>query len=303
MSSSALASLSYELSGGAENVGASVVTVHGRHRVPSSGVYWRENTVVTADHTLRRDGDIPLTLPSGKRIAAKLAGRDPSTDLAVLKLEGTEGLAVPKYADAASIKLANVVLALGRTRSGNLVASAGIIGGLSGEWRTWRGGRIDRSIRLDVAFYPGFSGGPLVNAEGKVVGMNTGGLAHGRPVTVPASTISPIVEELLKKGHVARPYLGAALQPVNLPDDLRDKLKSGPPAGLLVVHIEAGGPANKAGVVLGDIIVELEGKIVVDTEQVRDLLSSHKSGDTIALTMLRGGSPLKLSVTLAERSA
>jgi S1-C subfamily serine protease len=300
---SVIASFSQELTAAAEQVGPSVVTVHARHRVPSSGIHWRKGIVLTANHTVRREDDITALVHGGKRAVGKLAGRDPGTDLAVLKLDQDAGLAIPQFADAANLKLANFVLALGRTRFGNLVASAGIIGGLGGEWRTWRGGRIDQSIRLDLALYPGFSGGPLINVDGKVLGLNTNGFGRGRAVTIPTSTINRVVDELLDKGYIARPYLGIAMQPVALPEALRNKLKSSAAGGLMVLHVEAGGPADNAGIVLGDVIVELQGKPVLDTEHIQNLLASTKVNEKIVTTVIRGGAPLELSITVGERPA
>jgi len=298
---SVLASFSQELTAAAEKAGPSVVTVNARHRVPSSGIHWRRGIVVTANHTVRREDDITVLIHGGKRASAKLAGRDPGTDLAVLKLDQETDL--PQFADSANLKLANFVLALGRTRFGNLVASAGIIGGLGGEWRTWRGGRIDQNIRLDLALYPGFSGGPLVNVEGSVLGLNTNGFGRGRAVTIPVSTVNRVVDELLAKGYIARPYLGIAMQPVAVPEALRAKLKSSAAGGLMVLHVEAGGPADKAGIVLGDVIVELQGKPALDTEHIQDLLAAAKVNEKIATTVIRGGAPLELSITLGERPA
>jgi serine protease DegQ len=299
---SAISNFSQELAAAAEQAGSSVVTVYARHRVPSSGIHWRKGVVVTANHTVRREDDIAVLIHGGKRVSAKLAGRDPGTDLAVLKFEDGD-VATPQFADPANVKLANFVLALGRTRSGNLVASAGIVGGLGGEWRTWRGGRIDQGIRLDLALYPGFSGGPLVNVDGKVLGLNTNGFGRGRAVTIPVSTINRVVDELLDKGYIARPYLGIAMQPVALPEALRAKLKSAAAGGLMVLHVEAGGPADKAGIVLGDVIVELQGKPALDTEHIQGLLASAKVNEKLGTTVIRGGAPLELSITLGERPA
>ena len=303
MASSVISSFSQELAAAAEQVGPSVVTVRARHRLPSSGIHWRKGIVVTSDHTLRREDDITILLPGGKSVATKLAGRDPGTDLAVLKLDGDAGLVVPQFADASGVKLAHVILALGRTRRGSLVASAGIIGGLSGEWRTWSGGRVDQNIRLDLVLYPGFSGGPLVNGEGKVLGINTKGLGRGRAITIPVSTVNRTVDELLEKGHIARPYLGLAMQAVAIPEALRSKFKSAPAGGLLVIHVEAGGPADKAGIVLGDVIVELQGKPALDTENVQDVLASARIGQSLGTTIMRAGVPLDLSIRLGERPA
>ena len=300
---SVIASFSQELSAAAEQAGLSVVTVQARHRVPSSGIHWRKGVVVTANHTVRREDDITVLTHGGKRVSAKVAGRDSGTDLALLKFDQDSGVAIPQFGDATNLKLANFVLALGRTRFGNLVAAAGIIGGLGGEWRTWRGGRIDQSIRLDLALYPGFSGGPLVDGEGKVLGLNTNGFGRGRAVTIPVSTVNRVVDELLDKGYIARPYLGIAMQPVALPEALRGKLKSSVAGGLMVLHVEPGGPADKAGIVLGDVIVELQGKPALDTEHIQNLLASAKVNDKIGATVIRGGTPLELAILLGERPA
>src|SRR3989442_392791 len=172
MAASAIAKYSDELAAAAAQAGPSVVTVYARRRIPSSGIYWRDGVVVTAEHTIRREDEIKVALPDGKRVAGQLAGRDPGTDLAVLKVESGK-TQVPQFGDPAQLKLANFALALGRTRSGNLVASAGIIGGLGGGWRTWRGGRIGQSICLDLEAFSGVSAGPLFSLAGKVLGGNT----------------------------------------------------------------------------------------------------------------------------------
>src|SRR5438477_3203672 len=302
MAASTIAKFSDELTSAAAQAGQSVVTVFARRRIPSSGIYWREGVVVTAEHTIRREDEIKILLPDGKRVDAQLAGRDPGTDLAVLKVEKDKA-AVPQFGDPAQLKLANFVLALGRTRAGNLVASSGIIGGIGGEWRTWRGGRIDQSIRLDLEAYPGVAGRALVSVEGNVLCVNTNGLGRGRAVTIPVATVNRTVDELLEKGYIARPYLGVAMQPVAVPENLRAKLKSAPSGGLMVLHVEAGSPAEKAGIVLGDTIVELAGKLALDTENVRELVGSAKVGDSISATVLRAGEPVELSIKLSERPA
>jgi S1-C subfamily serine protease len=295
--------LSNDLAAAAEAIGPSVVAVHAQHRIPSSGIQWRKDVIVTVNHGIRRSEDIGVLLGPDKSVAATLAGRDPSTDLAILQLSGGAELSLPEVASASSAKLANLVLALGRSWRGNLVASFGIIGGLSGEWRTWHGGKIDQHIRLDLELYSGLSGGPLVNAEGKVVGINTRGIARGRAVTIPATTVNRVVDELLEKGHIARPYLGLAMQPVAVPEPLRGKLRFESAGGLIVVHVEPSGPADRAGILLGDVLVELQAKSIESLESVQRVLSSAKAGDKIAVTVLRGGSPAELEVTLQDRPA
>ena len=300
MSESVLSKFSDELAIAAEQAGRSVVTVRARMRVPSSGIVWRKDVIITANHSVRRESEISVVLPNGKRAEVKLAGRDSGTDLAILKVEGLDA-PVAQVGDTATLKLANFVLALGRTRSGNLVASAGIIGGLSGEQRTWRGGRLDQGVRLDLALYAGFSGGPLVGLDGKILGVNTSGLGRGRAMTVPVASVERRVNELLERGYIARPYLGIAMQPVSIPENVRRKINSAPQGGLMVMHVEAGGPAEKAGIVLGDVIVELKGKPVLETEGIRDVVSAAKVGEKVSIAVLRSGTPLEVTVVLAER--
>jgi S1-C subfamily serine protease len=302
MASSSVAQFSNELSAAAAQAGNSVVAVFGRRHLPSSGTVWRNGVVVTANHAIDREEEISVLLPGGKRIPAKLTGRDPGTDLAALRVDSSE-LQPAKFGDPTNLKLANFVLALGRTRAGNLVASSGIVGGVGGEWRTWRGGRIDQSIRLDLELYPGFSGGPLVAVDGKVLGVNTSGLGRGRAVTIPVSTIDRTVDELLQKGRIARPYLGVAMQPVRIPESVRGKLKSAAASGQMILHVESGSPADDAGIVLGDVIVELQGRPALEYGHIRGVLADSKIGDTVRVTVLRAQEPKEVSIKLAERAA
>lgn len=301
MSSATLQNLSSDLAAAADSVGPSVVAVHAQHRIPSSGIQWRKDVIATVNHGIRRNEGITVAFGPDKSVEATLAGRDPSTDLAILKMANEGEVPLASVADGSGVKLANLVLALGRSWRGNLVASAGIVGGLSGAWRTWAGGKIDQHIRLDLELYSGLSGGPLVNAEGKVIGINTRGVARGRAVTIPASTVDRVVDELLEKGHIARPYLGLAMQSVAVPESLRSKFKSELTNGLVVVHVEPSGPADRGGILLGDILVELQGKPLEGLESVQEILSSAKIGEKVPVTVLRGGSPTQLNVTLDDR--
>src|SRR5215813_6241875 len=234
--------LSDEFAAAAEQVGKSVVAVHGAHRFGASGIQWRKGVIVTAEHAVRRVNEVRVRIGPEESVSASVAGRDPSTDLAVLKVTG-EALAEVRVDASPELKLGQLVLALARSRRGNLVASPGIIGGLSGEWRTWRGGKLDQHIRLDLELYPGFSGGALLSHSGKVLGVNSRGVARGRPVAIPVSTVNRVVDELLEKGHIARPHLGLAMQPVAIPEGLRSSLPKHVTGGLMVVHAEPGGPA------------------------------------------------------------
>lgn len=303
MATSVLETLSNEFASAASSVSGSVAAVYGRRWMPSSGIQWQKGVFVTADHTIRREEDIPVSLEPDKPLKARLAGRDPSTDLAVLKIEDDITAPVPQFGDSSSLKIGHFVMALGRSRGSKLVASAGIVGGLGGEWEPRRGGRIDQHIRLDLELYPGFSGGPLVNTQGKVVGINTRGLARGRAVTIPAATVNRVVRELLEKGHIARPYLGVAMQPVALPATLRDKVGSQQNTALLVMHVEPSGPAERADVLIGDLVTGLNGNALEDTSDIQHLLSREKVGNVVQAAVLRAGSPLTISITLADRPA
>src|SRR5215467_11116027 len=153
MATSVLETISNEFAAAAEQAGGNVVAVHARRWMPTSGIEWKQGVIVTAHHGVRRDEEIKVSLADGKVVTAKLAGRDPSTDLAVLRIEEGQGRA-QKFGDSKSLKLGHLVLALGRTRRGELVASSGIVGGISGEWKSWHGGQLDQHIRLELALYP-----------------------------------------------------------------------------------------------------------------------------------------------------
>jgi S1-C subfamily serine protease len=283
-----------------ETVGESVVALHGDRSHAASGVLWQQGVVVTANHSARHD-ELTALLPGGTFAPAHLKGRDPSTDLAIFTLESKEGALAPR-GDAEQLRVGNFVLALGRTRRGNLTASSGIISGLMGAWDTWQGGHIDRFIRPDLTLYRGYSGGPLVNAKGEMVGINTSGLRRGTPVSIPTSTVTRVVEELLAKGHIVRPYLGVALQPVSLPENLATKLNTQSRFGLVIVHLDNDGPASQAGLMLGDIIIELAGKTVAQAPRLRGLFDNHKVGEAVALGIVRSGERKNVSVTLGDRA-
>jgi S1-C subfamily serine protease len=297
---SPLLRLSNSLADAVEQVGHSTVSVNARGRLPSSGVHWRSGVIVTADHTVERDDNLTITLPNGTDLPAKLAGRDAGTDLAVLKIEGAD-LPVAEIADAASLRVGHVVVAVARPGEAGLSASWGAISTIGGPYRTWSGGNVDQLVRPDLTLYPGFSGGPLVDAQGQVVGINTSGLSRSMTLAIPVATVNRVVEQLLTKGRIARGYLGLGMQPVRLPDKVKNDLNLPSNGGLIVVSVEAGGPAEKAGVLMGDVILSLDGKPVTDTHDVQSVLDPDRVGKTIPVRILRGGAPADLSVTVGER--
>jgi S1-C subfamily serine protease len=298
---SVLAGLSHDLASTVELVGRSVVAIHARRRIPSSGVVWRPGVVVAASHTIARDEDIGVTLASGRTAAATLAGRDQATDLAVLRLEEA---AVPpvERGEEQELQVGRLVLALGRPGP-QLTASLGIVSAVGGEWRTWQGGRVERFVRLDLAIYDGFSGGPLVEAGGRVLGLNTSGLSRAMALALPAVTVDRVADQLLASGKVSRGYLGLAAQPVQLPDALRQKLGTSGRVGLVVVNLEAGGPADQSGLLLGDILIALDGHEVGDPADLMAALGGERVGRPVELRLLRGGELKTVAVTVGERPA
>ena len=297
----ALAGLSRDLAATVELVGRSVVAINARRRIPSSGVVWQPGVVVAASHTITRDDDITVTLASGRSTPATLAGRDPSTDLAVLRVEDA---AVPpvERAGESDLQVGRLVLALGRPGP-HLTASLGIVSAVSGEWRTWQGGKIDRFIRLDLSIYDGFSGGALVEAGGRVLGINTSGLARALALAIPASTVERIAGQLLSTGSVQRGFLGLAVQPVQLPEQLGEQLKLTGRGGLVIVNLESGGPADRAGLLLGDIIIALEGEEISDPTDLLASLGPERVGKPAAIRIIRAGALVTVPVTVGERPA
>jgi len=302
-SGDALVAFSNDLAAAVERAGRATVAIHARRRIPSSGVHWRPGVVVTANHTVRKDEEITVTLGTGETVAATLAGRDAGTDLAVLRLAGAAAASAPTadVAGAEALAVGRLVLAVGRPGDGGATASLGIISALGPEWRTWHGGRIDRFVRLDLAIYDGFSGGPLVDAAGRVLGVNTSGLARGAAIAVPAATVERVAGQLLEKGRVARGYLGLGMQPARLPDALRQSLGLPGEGALLVVSVESGGPADRGGILLGDVLVALDGTYVQEPGDVLALLGPERVGSTMTARLVRGGVEVTRTITVGER--
>jgi S1-C subfamily serine protease len=294
----ALSSLSNELASIVERAGRTVVAVNARPRLSSTGVHWRPGIVVTADHTVRADEDITITRRDGRSVAARLAGRDPGTDLAVLRVDDTD-LPAADLGDSASPQVGHIVLALGNGPR----ASWGVVSATGGPWRTWRGGEIDRFVRLDLTLYPGFSGGPLVDVEGRVVGINTSGLARQLELAVPATTVNRVADELLEKGRVSRGFLGVGLQPVRLPEELKRTLPDGAEVALIVISVKPDGPAARSGLMLGDVLVALDGAPVGAPDDVQAVVGARRVGSVLTATIVRAGAPTEVRITIGERPA
>jgi S1-C subfamily serine protease len=298
-----LADLSSQLASAVETAGNSVVAIHARRRIPSSGVVWRDGVIVSASHTVRRDDDISITLPSGETVTAKIAGRDPATDLIALSVDGsvTRSHAASR-ADADALRVGALVLAVGRPGR-DVTASFGIVSAIGEGWRSWEGGgtRVDRVLRLDLSIYDGFSGGPLVDAAGSVLGLNNSALARGTPMALPANTVDRILDELLKRGHVRRPYIGVAVHPVALSAALVKQHQLPHDTALMVMSVADGGPAERSGVYAGDVLLDASGQSLRRPTDLLDALAGVHEGDSVQLRLLRGGALKTVTVVPGDR--
>ncbi len=292
-----LMELSNSLADAVERAGTAVVGVAEGGRSGVSGVLWREGVAVTAEHTVRGYDEVTLLLPSGKKAAASVLGRDSSTDVAVLKV--SEQTASAEFADVAQVKVGHLVLAVGRRGAEGLSASYGVVSATGGAWRTWQGGRVDRWLRLDLNPYPGFSGGPLVDADGRVLGINTSGPRHS-VITIPNATVNRVVAEILQHGRVARGYLGVGVQPAAFPAALQQSLGLEHNRGLLVITLVADGPAERAGLMIGDLIVSVEGESVADPGDLQAVLDSEHVGKLVRVRLVRGGKTAEVALTVGE---
>jgi len=293
-----LTDFSNGLTSAVEKGGASTILVDARKRYPASGIAYAEDLVLTADHVVTREDDIKVLLPDGRTLNATIAGRDPGSDLAVLRLS-EKALSPAKTSD--SVKIGQLVLALGRPNSEGMQASWGIVTSISGPTRTFRGGLLDEYIRTETTPYPGFSGGPLVNTEGEVLGLNTSGLTRGSSLTIPVKVAWRVADALATHGSVKRGYLGVRTQPVEIPETASKLLKREQSQGLLVSWLEEGGPAEKGGLFVGDILVAVSGQPVGDPDDLFSALNSDTVGKAITVEVLRGGRPETGNVTVGER--
>jgi S1-C subfamily serine protease len=259
-------------------------------------VHWRPGIVVTAEHTVRVEEEIRVAWPGGRTAPASLVARDPGTDLAVLRIGDTDS-PVAEVGDSAALKVGNLVLAVGHGPR----ASWGVVSAVGGAWRTSRGGEVDLFVRVDLVLYPGFSGGPLVDASGKVAGLVTSGLSRQHELAVPTATVTRIVDELLATGRISRSYLGLGLQPVALPEALRRLAPASDARALIVVSIETDGPAARAGMMLGDVLVAVEGTPLHDPGDVQTVLAGRRAGTVVTASLIRAGAALDVAITLGER--
>jgi S1-C subfamily serine protease len=286
------------LAAAVEIAGASVVRVEARRRGPSSGIVWSsDGVIVTADHKIEREDGIEVGLPDGRKVPARLAGRDPGTDLAILRAEAT-GLQPAAWAGIETLKVGHLALALSRPGQ-TIRASLGVVSALGDEWRTPTGGKIDHYLETDVTHQRGFTGGLLIDVTGQGLGLNDAGLRRGRGTAIPPATLQRVVESLLAHGGIRRGYLGVGAHPVRLPTPIAEQ--AGHPVGLIVVAVEPGSPAETGGVLLGDVLLSLDGHPVGHLGELQSLLSEERAGGEATLRILRAGEVREMKVTLGAR--
>lgn len=299
MTKNVLVELSDALADAAETAGKATVLVNARRRMPASGIAYAADLILTADHVIEREEDIKVNLADGTEVSAEVAGRDSGTDIAVLKLERAS-VSVAEVTKSPA-RLGQIVLMLGRPSTNGIEASLGTVSAIGGPIRTGRGGMLEKYFRTDGISYPGFSGGPLVAADGTVLGLNTSGLASGAAVTIPADIAWGVAETLVKHGRIKRGYLGIRSQAVEIPSTSQQALKREQGTGLLVVSVEKDSPASKGGLIVGDILVGVAGTPILHHDELFARLNGDVVGKSTPIEILRGGQPQTVSVVIGER--
>jgi len=293
-----LEALSEGMADAVERIGPSVVQVNGRRRRAASGIVYAAGRVLTASHVVEREEDLSVSTHDGRSMEARFLGRDPSTDLAVLEVAGLDGPVAEPAAGGA--RGGQISLAVARPSREGVRASSGIVSAVGGPLRTGRGTMLERYVQTDATPYPGFSGGPLVDTGGAVIGVTTLGLARGVVLAVPSETAWRVAGTLEERGTIKRGYLGILSQPVRLPSAQRAGLGD-QRGGLLVVGVEDGSPADRGGALVGDILVSLDAAPIADTDELQALLTGDRAGREVPVGVVRGGELQTLRVTVGER--
>lgn len=297
-----LQAYSDELAAVVAQVTRSVVRVEARQRIAGTGIVWtREGAIVTADHVVEREENIRVVF-DGTTFQAELAGRDPTTDLAVLKIQGAN-LMPAQIADAKSLKQGNLVFAVGRPWGEEAIVSGGIVSALGkfGRSNGWGSQFKEGLIHSDVTLYPGFSGGPLADASGRIVGMNSSVLGRDLALAIPSETVARIAEQLLTDGRIKRGYLGVGVQKIPLQQSLAQKLGLAQETGLMILQVEAGTNAEKAGLLPGDILIGLNGSTIARVRELNRWLASESGGRDVQARVIRGGEIKELPITVGVR--
>lgn len=299
---SPLSALSREITRLAEGSARGVVSLNTRGGFPTSGTVWEDGYIVAADHVLHGEEGIVVTFDGGSDKPAEIVGRDSGTDIAVLKCE-TGDCAFAETLNTTDIKPGMLALALSRNSERSLNASLAVVNAVGGEWRTVAGSAVDSYLRIDVRSYAGFSGGPLIDTEGALIGIDNSRLSRHSAVAIPVSTVTKVVAELKEHGRIRRGYLGVATFPVGLDESLREGLGLEQPGGLMIVQVEAGSGAELGGLLQGDILIAINGTTLQDPEELQGALGAETVGTSVGAKVLRGGALAELSVDVGERPA
>jgi S1-C subfamily serine protease len=300
MQSDVLAQLSTGLAALSADAAQHVVRVDGRRHASSSGVVWSaDGVVITAHHTLDRDEDVAVGLASGEIARAEVVGRDPTTDLAVLRVDAS-GLSPAVWGDEAGVAAGQLVVGVSRPGRSARVA-LGVVARAAGEFRAQRGGKVDRYVETSLPLHPGVSGSLVVGADGAAVGVATAGLVRGAAMVLPPTTLRRVVKALLAHGEVRRGYLGLATLPVPLPAAVREA--TGEHVGLLVTRVDPDSPAARAGIQLGDALLSFGNETLQDPGELLTLLAEDRIGDTVPMKLLRAGEARDVQITIGARGA
>jgi S1-C subfamily serine protease len=294
-----VASLSDAIVAAVEQAQSATLLVNARRRLPASGIVYKPNLILTADHVVERDEEISVVLPDGDEFPAEVAGRDPGSDLALLRL--AEECAAPIEAATIEPRVGQLVIALGRPSTAGIEASLGVVSAVNGPVRTRRGSTIERYIRTDAIPLPGFSGGPLVDVNGQVLGINTSGMAHGMLLSIPVDIAWKTAQALAEHGSIKRGFLGVRSEIVEIPDAAREALGRKQSSGLLLTQIEAESPAAASDLMVGDIIVGNAGFPVPNHDALHSRLMGDVVGQQTPIEVIRGGKLQVVDVTIGER--
>jgi S1-C subfamily serine protease len=289
-----LKDLSNDIAALVEKASKSVVRVDARRGRAGTGIVWDSGLVLTANHVVEQEEDIQVVVDD-KTTKATLVGRDPATDLALLKVEGLSAPAMPR-GKVDELRPGQIVLAIGRP--GSLKATFGTISAVSSSWRGWRGSEIEHLIQTNAPLYPGFSGGPLVDVDGRAIGMNSWVFGRGDGRAIAMDVAERVIASLKADGRIRRPYLGIGTQEVALPEPVKAKARQD--SGLLIVAVEPQSPADKAGLMQGDTLVALNGTTTSSLEDLYTGLRKAKVGATQTVRVVRAGELKDLQVTVGE---
>jgi len=292
------AELSDALSDIVTRTSKAVVAIKGR-RTAATGLHWRDGLIVTSCEALRQSEGLQLELSDGQRVDTELLGSDASTDVAVLARPAGLDLPVVSLGDSQGLALGQLVTTVGRSARQGLFTSLGMVNQLGGPWRSQSGGQIAQYIQVSLTMPPGGAGCPLINASGDVVGFNTFG--PRRILTIPAATVNPVLAQLQQRGKISRGYLGLGMQTVSLPETLQQQHGLSSAAAVIVVNVEAGRAADRAGLLLGDVILTANDEVMTSVQQIQALLGPQSVGQPLSLQLLRGGQLKGVSVTVDER--